>query len=471
MSAPVRVRLTLWYSAALAAVLVTYAAGVGLFLRQRLSAELDRALHEDVERAEERLEATDDGRLVWRGRHASGDEDDEDEWAAGRWLEIWTPDGHLLLRGSTAPPLDLAAPDPPATGHRPTRSLELADGRPVRILDARSAIGGVPVLVRAGRSEERYRHDLRELKVAHGLAVPLAVALAALGGYTLARRALAPVSRMTEQARRISAERLGERLPVQNPGDELGQLAAAFNETFARLERSFDQLRRFTADASHELRTPLTAIRSVGEVGLAQHPGEQGYREVIGSILEEADRLTTLVDTLLTLSRADAGEPRLAHERVDLSALAREVAADLAVLAEDKEQPLSVEAEGSAEVVGDRLVLQQALVNLVGNAVKHSPRGSPIRVAVHAGDTSALIDVEDRGPGIAPEHQARVFERFYRIDAGRSRGTGGAGLGLSLARWAVEAHGGRLELESTPGVGSTFRITLPRGASVARRST
>jgi heavy metal sensor kinase len=456
----IRGRLTLSYTAALLAVLVAYASFVSLFLQNRLSAELDRALAEDVERAEERLEGTDDGRLVWRGRHAS-EAGDEDEWIASQWLEVWATDGRLLLRGPAARPLGLDAPAVPSTERSLRRSVAVGGAR-VRVLDARTSIGGVPVVVRAARSEERYRHDARELLLAHAVAVPLAIVLCALFGYSLAKRALAPVARMTESARRINAERLSERLPVGNPDDELGRLASAFNDTFARLERSFERLRRFTADVSHELRTPLTAIRSVGEVGLADRRPDKTYRDVIGSILEETDRLTTLVDTLLTLSRADQGELRLERARVDLHALAREVADDLMVLAEEKQQSLSVLGNGGAEIVGDRVVLQQALVNLVGNALQHSPPGTPVRVVVSDDRESARVDVIDQGPGIAAEHQGRVFERFYRIDGGRSRDNGGAGLGLSLVKWAVEAHAGCVALESTPGAGSKFRITLPK---------
>ncbi len=461
-----RVRLTAWYVAALLGVLAAYAAFVTLFLRQRLSAELDRALQEDVERAEERLDATEDGRLVWRGRHAG--EAAGDEWIASQWLEIWNPDGTLLLRGPAARPLGLPAPNPPAGDRVVPRSLRASDSF-VRVREARRAIGGVPVVVRAARSEERYRHDIRELVIVHAIAVPLAVVLCAAGGYLLAKRALGPVARMTQAARRISAERLSDRLPVENPADELGGLADAFNQTFARLESSFERLRRFTANVSHELRTPLTAIRSVGEVSLAERRADKSYRDVIGSILEEVDRLTTLVDTLLTLSRADAGELRLERAPVDLLALAREVAADLSVLAEEKQQSLQVEGDAGVEIEGDRVVLQQALVNLVGNAIQYSPAGSPVRMVVRRNGAHAQLDVVDRGPGIAAEHRDHVFERFYRIDAGRARSDGGAGLGLSLVKWAVEAHGGQVGLESTPGSGSTFRVTLPKAAAAPSR--
>jgi heavy metal sensor kinase len=266
---------------------------------------------------------------------------------------------------------------------------------------------------------------------------------------------------MAEHAKRINAENLSERLPVAGPGDELGQLAVVFNDTFARLERSFNEMRRFTADASHELRTPLTAIRSVGEVGLRGPKEAAAYRDIIGSMLEEVDRLTRLVDSLLTLSRQDAGQVVLNRERVDLVELGREVTAHLGTLAEEKGQRISVEGQAPVYVMADVLVLRQAVINLVDNAIKYSPEGESIRIRVDDGRTPQ-VEVTDRGPGIALEHRDRVFERFYRADHARSRSLGGCGLGLSIARWAVEAHGGHIDLESREGEGSTFRIVLPQ---------
>jgi heavy metal sensor kinase len=265
---------------------------------------------------------------------------------------------------------------------------------------------------------------------------------------------------MADRARAITAERLGERLPVENSKDELGQLAAAFNDVFARLERSFEQLRRFTADASHELRTPLTAMRTVGEVGLREHRGVAAYREIIGSMLEETDRLGRVVEGLLTLSRADAGNLSLNREDLDLAELARDVVGHLGVLAEEKHQAVTVETSGRVAACLDRLVIRQALINLVDNAVKYTPPGGNIRVIVSEGGSGPTLEVVDSGPGIPQEHRDRVFDRFYRVDKARSRDFGGTGLGLSIARWAVEAHGGRIDLDSAEGAGSTFRITL-----------
>jgi len=323
-------------------------------------------------------------------------------------------------------------------------------------------VGTRPTLIRLAHSEEPLWREFGRLLSVLLLGLPVALAIAGAGGYGLARRTLAPLDSMTRRAGQITAERLTERLPVENPEDELGQLARVFNDTLARLERSFDQLRRFTADASHELRTPLTAIRTVGEVGLQREGDAAHYKDTIGSMLEEVNRLTSLVDDLLAISRADAGHIQLRPANVSVVDLVRESAALLEALAEEKGQHLAVEGNGGAVVYGDRLMLRQALVNLIDNAVKHSPAGGRISIRVEArGREEAVVEVEDSGPGIDPEHRSRVFDRFYRVDKARSRDAGGAGLGLSIAKWAVEANGGRIELESKQDKGCTFRIRLP----------
>ncbi len=324
-------------------------------------------------------------------------------------------------------------------------------------------VAGTVLSAQEASADAQMRRELGELAVVLLAGAPVGVALAGAGGYLLARRALAPVDRMAERARAISAERLDERLPVDNPGDELGRLALVLNDLLARLQASFERTRQFTADASHELRTPLTAIRSVGETGLRDRLDVDGYREVVGSMLEEADRMTRLVDALLTLSRADTGRLPLSLATIDLRELAADVATHLSVLAEEKGQHLLV--EGPAILLeADRLVLRQALVNLVDNAIAHGPAGLPIGLTCAVSGEEAILDVVDRGPGVPPAHRARIFERFYRVDPARERTAGGAGLGLAIAAWAVGAHGGRLEYHDTPGGGATFRITLHRGA-------
>jgi heavy metal sensor kinase len=313
--------------------------------------------------------------------------------------------------------------------------------------------------------EARIEQQLGEVLLVLVVGLPVIVGLAGVGGYVLARRALAPIDHLAADARRITAERLHERLSVPNTHDEIGRLAAVINETFARLESSFDQLRRFTADASHELRTPLSVIRGIGELGLRETRTPAEYKDAMGSMLEEVDRLTRLVDTLLQLSRGDAGTIRLSQERIDLADLARGVVASLGILAEERRQRFQVDAPAAVPVLADRLVLRDAIANIVDNALKYGPAESTVDVAVCRQGDRAVLTIADQGPGIPIEHRDRIFDRFYRVDEGRSREMGGAGLGLAIAKWAVEANGGTIALVSNAHRGAAFRITLPLAAA------
>jgi len=316
--------------------------------------------------------------------------------------------------------------------------------------------------VRLAVNEHPLWEEFWEMVSLLAIGLPVTVILVAITGYLVAGRALKPVDAMAQRALHITAEQLNERIHIENTNDELGQLGAAFNTTLARLERSFEQLRRFTADASHELRTPLTAIKSVGEVSLSMPGDVNYYRDTIGSMLEEANRLTHLVDSLLTMARADAGSIQLHRTGVYLYELAKEACALLDVLAEEKQQDIRVEGDIFVAVLADRTILRQAVVNLVHNAVKFSPVNGLVRIVVGESGKDAVIEVHDSGPGIPAEHRAHIFERFYRVDRARARAVGGAGLGLSIAQWAVNIHGGAIEVESAPGGGSIFRLRIPK---------
>ena len=456
----VRVSLALWYVAALVVVLTVYATAVFIVVSRSNSMALDDRLRDDFQWAAEMAEQRPDGTLTWFDGAKSDGQDSP-------WLQVWSPAGRLLFRTRAAERSPL--PESESLARRAeNRIVSVPTGwSALRVLSGRSTISGKPVVLQVARSEAAMRRDLRNLGIVLVLGLPLGVAAAGLGGYSLARRALAPVDRMAERARSITAERLSDRLPIDNPNDELGRLASVFNETLSRLGSSFEQMRRFTADVSHEIRTPLTAIRTVGEVGLRQPHGEASYRGIIGSMLEEADRLSSLVDRLLTLSRAEAGLARLSIEVVDLRALAEDVASQLGVLAEEKRQSVTIEPCGRPLLFADRVVLRQSLINLVDNAIKHSPVGGEIRIRVADSGGAVVIDVSDTGPGIPTELQNRIFDRYYRAGGSRAGEGGGTGLGLAIAKWAVEANGGQLSLESAGDTGSTFRITLPRTSAAS----
>ncbi|MBI3268192.1 MAG: heavy metal sensor histidine kinase [Planctomycetes bacterium] len=470
-----RRRLALFNFFTLAVMLFVFSAAVYVPLRYKLYAQLDHELREDVETAETLLERLPSGELRWR---VEAHEEQGANAFPERWVEVWRPKGDGTSELALSRPAPVAADRDPLRGAWGPSTIEADGGESVRQRCESCTVGAGSVVIRAARTETPLRNLLGPLLGFLIFGLSGFVAMSLFAGYGMAVRALAPVARMTEQARGLTAERLSERLPVDDPEDEIGRLASTFNEMFARLERAFEQLRRFTADASHELRTPLTALRSVGEVGLREPRDAETYREIIGSMLEEADRLTRLVEGLLTLSRADAGHVKLKREPVDLVELARETVGLLSVLAEERRQALEVEAAGAVRVNADKLLLRQAILNLVDNAIKYTPEGGRIRVVVSgtaSGDgvgpgaaasvAGASLSVIDTGAGIPAAHRERIFDRFYRVDPARSREQGGAGLGLSIARWGVEAHGGRIELESEEGRGSTFRVVLPGAAA------
>jgi heavy metal sensor kinase len=448
----VRVQLTLWYVAAMTVVLGVYAGAILTYVSRSASQLLDQQLRNDFQWATVMVERTPEGGITWNG---------EETIEEHPWLQVWGPDGRLLFRNDVALEqprvgLDLANLADDAIVSVPT------PGVPLRVLSRQGEIAGSTIIIQVGRSEQAMRAQIRTVALILLLGLPLAVATAGFGGYLLARRALAPIERMTERAETITAERLSDRLPVSNPDNEMGRLATVFNATLARLQESFDQMRRFTADVSHELRTPLTAIRSVGEVGLrGAHRDEGAYRAIIGSMLEEVDRLAVLVDRLLTLSRAETGEAALSIESIALKELADSVVADLAVLAEEKSQQVVIEAHGSPRGLGDRMMVRQALINVVDNAIKFAPAGSAIVIRVGEAQGNATVDVIDRGPGIPAAARDQIFSRFFRGSSDPE--TSGTGLGLSIARSAVETAGGSLTLEQSDEHGSTFRVTLPRG--------
>jgi heavy metal sensor kinase len=455
-AASIRVRLTGWYAVALSLMLVVYAAATFVAVRQEFQESLDDQLHDDFESAEGGLAPTPDGRIAWAGERHHDPDNDED-----RGSDVWSPNGDQIGRSGASgalPPVALAT-----AGAQTRYDSIVAAGRRWRTLTGTTLVGGRSVVLRVTRSEERLREQLSEVLKVLVLGLPLVIALAGIGGYVLARRALSPIDHLAVEARRVTAERLHERVSVSNQHDEIGRLAAVINDTFARLESSFDKLRRFTADASHELRTPLAVIRGIGEAGLVETRTPAEYKEAIGSMLEEIDRLTTLVDTLLRLSHGDAGSVHVSREPLDLGQLVREVAGSLSVLAEERRQPISIQADGSVQVHADRLVLREAITNVLDNAIKYSPVGASIAVAIRAQGNAAAVEVADQGPGIAPELRDRIFDRFFRVDTARSRDAGGTGLGLAIAKWAVEINGGSIRVDAGATGGSVFRISLPRG--------
>jgi signal transduction histidine kinase len=285
--------------------------------------------------------------------------------------------------------------------------------------------------------------------------------VASLGvGWVVAGQVLAPIQRITEVARDIQATDLKRRIELQGPDDELKQLADTFDDMLARLDAAFEAQQRFVADASHELRNPLAVIRTNIDVALADDDASsEDLRQTATVVKRASDRMARLVDDLLLIARRQV--PGLRSDLVDLTGVLAEEADEFAAPAKGKGVRLDLAAEAGLVVTGDRDALKRAVANLLENAVRHSPRGSSVRLAAAREGKWAWIAVADQGPGIAPEYQEKVFDRFFRIDKARSRGEGGSGLGLSIVRQIARTHGGDVHLRSRLGEGATFVIWLP----------
>lgn len=449
MGTSIRLRLTLWNAAGVALVLIGFAALVYWFA-------VDSMYH----RAN-RTAATAFRLLETDPRMATDFEARSAYWVhefdehMGVLAAIHREDGSPLR----AHPALFDRPRDPV-GAEPSVETD-ADGFrwwvTSKILKANGREWGVTLKIPLRDQEE----DLRSLRRAILLAIPVGLLASAALAYLLAWASLAPVDALRRAAGQITARRLDRRLPVRNAGDELGKLAATINGMIERLERSFAEVKRFTADASHELRTPLTALRTEAEVALAGDPSPEDYRALVESILEECERLTRLTDQLLSLAREEAGVALHTDETVDWGQLVQGVADTLRPLAEARGVTLTCAAAAGCALEGDPVRLRQVPMNLIDNAIKYTPPGGTIRVEVSLTDTGLVLTVTDTGIGIAPEHLPRVFERFYRVDKARGRERGGTGLGLSIVRSVVAAYGGTVSMASNPGDGAECVVTLP----------
>jgi heavy metal sensor kinase len=446
----VRLRLTLWYSLMLAGTILVLSLFVFFFVRAGLYRQLNRQLESDF--------------------NAVFQDFFEDP---GETLEVEAENSAKMVQIVKAGTLFYQTPAYQKAGLPLLAKPPVAESRTVpsssgaRFL-LKTGLVAPDVLLTVAVDEGPVRSTLRTLAVILMLALPFALALAAFGGFVIAGRLLRPVAVITARAEQISAASLSDRLPVENPRDEFGRLALVVNHMLSRLEEAFERLRRFTADASHELRTPLTVIKSVGEVALQENLDAAAYRDRIGSMLEDVSRLTRLIENLLMLTRADSGRVPFRLIETDLAPLVERAVEDMRPLAEEREQILTLALEGPAIVRVDEALVRLALVNLLDNAIQYTPRSGTVTVGSKLRGNDFLIEVTDTGPGVAAEHRDRIFERFYRVEKDRPGQDGGAGLGLSIARWAVEANGGRIELETRESQGSTFRLVFPMAKSIQK---
>lgn len=450
----IRWRLTLWYSSILAIILILFGAGVYYLMGYHLANRLDRDLNAELGGVDEELEESStkagvSARLHRRFGHY------EHLLFDIRYADGSEPLFTRRLGESPFPPL-IPSVNSEGTDYF---TYQAADGSRWRIATRRVAAPGGSLLARVAESLAPDEHELNELLATLFILGPLALAAAVAGGYVLARRALAPIDRITRLAHQISVGRLDERIDIVNRHDELGRLAATLNDMIARLEKSFTDMQQFTADAAHELRTPITVMRSEAEVTLRAPRSAEEYRKSLESLLEEFERLTNLADQLLYLCREDSRSSALVRADVQLDQIATEVAEHVRVLAQEKGVALHLGTLDKCQINGNAEGLRRLLFNLLENAVKYTPEGGQVDLDLKRYDDQIVIVVSDTGIGIPAEHLPQVFNRFYRVDAARQ--DGGTGLGLAISRAIAESHGGRIEIASRTGNGTCLRVTFP----------
>ncbi len=455
-----RFRMTAWYAGLLVGALLVFGMSVYLGLERYLDGTLQGMLASECRTiGTELLSQLPGKKAYWLETEINEAYAPE---VNARFIRVYREGtGVIYLSGApkdgTFDPSRI--PFPPSERKDGVRRTRLASGQPLLIVTMSFTTPDASrFMVESGMPDQQIQVVLHGLLLTLAIYTPFIVFLAIGGGYLLMRRSLQPVDEITERAEGITSTNLSERLPVIRTGDELERLSVALNRMIARLEDAFQHINRFSADASHELRTPLTILQLELEGIVHTHPLSESLEDQIGSALEETHRMYRIVESLLTISRLDAGDAKLDRLHLDLSALATSTAAEMRVLAQEKAIALRTTTEDRVYVEGDRTRLQQVVANLIDNAIKYTQECGTVEVSVHRESGKAVLQVSDNGGGIPAEAVPHVFERFYRVDKARSRASGGAGLGLSIAKAICAAHGAEISVSSQEGRGSCFRV-------------
>ena len=470
----IRGRLTAWYSIALVGTLAAFAVVLYVTRRNASFEDLDRRIQSEAALSAGILAESYGSRGVLLVRDTLIPELAAVLEAIPDFLIITHTDGRVLFASSDARATfgayeQLTSLVKSAAGGRAAGATWITPNGPAVRYVVRPLTGAGPQFgaVLAGASTQGAELGLQQLLSTLVVMILIGVFPAVFVGRWIAQRALEPVDQIITEVREITDGRsLHRRLAVPMVRDELGRLAETLNQMMTRLERSFAALRRFTADASHELKTPLTVVRAGVERAITRPDVPQETLAALEETLQEVNRMTELLDSLLTLARADEGRAELHREPVDLRAIVAEAGETGDLLADHAGVAIEIRTPPQPLVLAvDRSRVRQLLLNLIENAVKYTPRGGNVSVQLGASDGEVRLTVADSGIGIAPGDLPHIFDRFWRADSARTR-TGerpGAGLGLAISKWIVEAHGGAIEVQSRPGRGTTFTVTFPRG--------
>jgi heavy metal sensor kinase len=464
----IKFRFTVWYLLVLALLLAGLGIGAYLYLSRSLHSSLDKSL---VLRMEQLRNVREVIETIWQGSFEErlGEvvvlfyERDGVVYAMSP-REVGIALDEETVRGALDGKSSFETIQVDAIGEMRFHVVPFGQGGAIS-LSPRQGMGMPGISVKSaalavGRSTGDIEQALDGLIRTLLIAVPLTLLVAGAGGVFLARRALKPVDDIAKTARQIGETDLTQRIAVSSR-DELGRLAFTLNQMIGRLEKAFNRQREFTGDASHELRTPLSVIQAESTLALRRVRSPEDYRASLESIAEESGHMSSLIDQLLILARADSDTEQLFLDEVELNGLLREVGADAGLLLRNRGLELELQLNDSLVVRADKGLLRRLFLNLVDNAVRYTPEGGRVSIATAVRDHTALVSVSDTGIGIAPEHLPRIFDRFYRVDKARSRAEGGSGLGLAICKHIVEVHEGRIEVDSQEGRGTTFHVSLP----------
>jgi heavy metal sensor kinase len=456
----IRIRLTAWYLLVLALGLGVF--GVGSWYAMRASAfhTIDEELEDRVRGIQKFMQA----QIASLSPLEIRDEFREHSvlGPGGDLFQVCSEKGEWLYRSSVLENNQVPIVRPDELGKEPRFENRNVQGVPLRFISTRVVVNGSAYTVQVAEPLNEFYEALERFRFLLWLSVPALLGMATLGGYWISRRALRPVDHITAAADSISIQNLAERLEVPKTGDELQRLSETLNRMLARLNDSVQRMSRFTADASHELRAPVSLIRTTAELAVLGGRTNPEYQEDMVQIQTEAERTSRLIDSLLLLARADAGTDGMHRELTDLSNCIGEAVAQGRPLAVEKRIEMTADVVSEPIVVsGDDEALRRLFFILIDNAIKYTATGGSVGIHLAAAGGYAVASVSDSGIGIAQEDQQYIFDRFWRADQVRSRGMGGAGLGLSIARWIIARHDGMIEVRSEPGRGSTFTVKVP----------
>jgi heavy metal sensor kinase len=454
---PIRARLTVLYCAVLALSFVAFFWIGDLGFRHSIETTVNDETQANFDTVRRLLARTSSqGEQQVRSELGSL----ADLWANGALLEVSNGNGDWLFQARQF--LKASTPLPPAANSDTAFVTANLDSLQYRIASGRVTAAGKIFQVRVAAPTEPFDLALDRFRIIEKEALPLLVLLAALLGYWLSGKSLAPVNRIILTAEQIGVQNLSRRLEVPAPRDELRRLTETLNAMLSRIEASFQKIAQFTADASHDLRTPIAVIRATAEIALRRPRTQAEYKNALSRILETSVETSGLLENLLTLARADAGAAGLEMHPLDLNAHVRKAQEQGAILAADKFLSFTLQLpESPVRVRADAIAIHRLLLILVDNAVKYTPPGGQCDIALTQDQDHAHIVVKDTGIGIAEDELDLIFERFRRADQARSRETSGAGLGLAIARWITQMHGGAITAESKLGLGSAFHVLLP----------